>query len=584
MRCTHYTALVLLLSRFSGAASAQAGAFLDARVDAIITGMLRDFNTPGGAGIAVVHKAADGQWVMESKGYGNATTAGQAATQDTLFPIGSNSKLFDAIATGLLISNETLSPRVSWDSKIASLIPEWKLWDPVATRESTIVDLMSHRTGLPRHDFMVAPSDSVLSVIKRLRYLRPSAGFRETWQYSNLMYIVLSHLSTVLTGVPYEKYVSDNIFVPLGMSSTTYTFNDTIKNGKQVAEGLARDGANLTRDPFDLGTVRLLDFWDTYSHGKFQALRCELMLRCATVFSGDGGVISSASDMAIWLRALLEGGLNQAQAPVIPSDVIDKVAEGVTVIPDQGYPEISPIVYGGGQSRGSYRGFEFIEHDGSVPGFNSVVSRLPWQEFGVAVMTNDDSLGSLIAEAIKFRLIDEFLQLKPVDWTSRYRNAIASSLPPPATPRSKHPKLPSVPFTSLAGKYSNPGYYEVDFCLFLDSAQTGQSCKDLDARYPEEIDPAIPTLVADFKVVADTFIRFQHFSGEVWNVSALQVERASVPKEQWIYRLDGLVFEFDGDRGFAALGGFWGAGLGVPDPVGKTAQERAEVWFAKVRK
>jgi hypothetical protein len=72
-----------------------------------------------------------------------------------------DSQLFATLATGILIYNKSLCPQISWDTKIADFVPEWRLMDPIASAESTIVDVMSHRTGLPRHDLIFFPADTV---------------------------------------------------------------------------------------------------------------------------------------------------------------------------------------------------------------------------------------------------------------------------------------------------------------------------------------------------------------------------------------------------------------------------------------
>ncbi|KAJ7624937.1 beta-lactamase/transpeptidase-like protein [Roridomyces roridus] len=488
---------------------------LNTGLDAAIREILAEFKSPGGAGVAVARKTAAGTWRLESKGYGNATGAGAKADEHTLFAIGSNSKLFDVLATGLLISNETLSPRISWTSKIASIVPGWKLADPVATSESTIVDIMSHRTGLPRHDLMESLDEQVDDVISRLQYLRPSTGFREQTQYNNHMYTVLSSFPKTLVDTPFEQYVHDNIFVPFGLNSTTYFYADAVATGK-LADGFTRQDANVTHDPFDQGTVRVLPFWDQSSNH---------------VISGAGGVISSAHDMAIWLQALLQEGTNQANETVIPASVIQKVATGVTVYtPIARYPELSPVVYGGGQMRGTYRGFEMIEHGGSTPGFKSQIARFPSENFGVAVLTNDEDLGTSIMESIKYRIVDEVLSLHPhINWTARYREKLAAAAPPPSLPRSKNAAPPSVPYTALAGKYDNAGYRSLDFCLFWHNATSGSSCTDISQTFgdllPTVLDSAVPILIARHDTMVSNHLLLSHYEGDKFNVSALHTFR-----------------------------------------------------------
>ncbi|KAJ7624933.1 beta-lactamase/transpeptidase-like protein [Roridomyces roridus] len=533
---------------------------LNAGLDAAIQEILAEFKSPGGAGVAVARKTAAGTWRLESKGYGNATGAGDKVDEHTLFSIGSNSKLFDVLATGLLISNETLSPRILWNSKVASIVPGWKLADPVATSESTIVDIMSHRTGLPRHDLMEGWEDGVEDIIARLQYLRPSAGFRELAQYNNHMYTVLSSFPKTLVDTPFEQYVHDNIFVPFGLNATTYFYADAVATGR-LADGFTRQDANLTHDPFDQGTVRVLPYWDQSS---------------THAISGAGGVISSAHDMAIWLQALLQEGTNQANETVIPASVIQKVATGVTVyFPIARYPELSPGVYGGGQLRGTYRGFglrghtvrsmpHLFQHGGAAPGFKSQVARFPSENFGVAVLTNDEELGASIRESIKYRIVDEVLSLHPyIDWTARYREQVAAAVPPPSIPRSKDAAPPSVPYTALAGKYHNAGYRSLDFCLFWHNATH------------------VPMLIARHDTGAGNHLRLSHYEGDKFNVTVLNVLDGDAP---WVRKTDQFEaeFEVDGeDVGFALIG-VWGPGQGAEPLQGETVRERAEVWFSKM--
>ncbi|KAJ6627618.1 beta-lactamase/transpeptidase-like protein [Mycena sp. CBHHK59/15] len=235
---------------------------LNSNIDAFINGVLTDWNSAAGAAVAVVRMDGQGGWLIETKGYGIAKGDGTKVGPNTIFSVGSNSKLFDILATGLLISNQSLSPQISWTTKIASVIPDWELMDPVASSESTITDLMSHRTGMPRHDLAYSLSDAILPLIKRLRYLKPSTGFRENTQYSNIMYAVLSYLPTALLPAkpPFARYVKEHIFEPLGMNSTTYSFAVANATGN-FADGFAREGINATDNPVGPGTTRVLPYF-----------------------------------------------------------------------------------------------------------------------------------------------------------------------------------------------------------------------------------------------------------------------------------------------------------------------------------
>ncbi|KAJ6600442.1 beta-lactamase/transpeptidase-like protein [Mycena vulgaris] len=294
---------------------------LTPEVDAFINNVLAEWNTPGGAGVAVVRMKTEGGWSVEMKGYGIAKSDGTKVSPDTIFSIASNSKLFDILATGLLISNQSLNPQISWTTKLASILPDWKLMDPVASAESTITDLMSHRTGLPSNDYSLSASEDLPSLIKRLRYLKPSASFRDNLQYNNLMYAVLSYLPTALLPdhPPFARYVKEHIFDPLQMNSTTYSFAVANATGK-MADGFSRTDVNTSANPLGAGTPRVLPF--ILPGGGEDG----------TVLSGPGGILTSVRDAAKWLQMLLLDGQHPIMnTTIIPAEAIQKVATGVSL-------------------------------------------------------------------------------------------------------------------------------------------------------------------------------------------------------------------------------------------------------------
>ncbi|CAK5266747.1 unnamed protein product [Mycena citricolor] len=540
----HSFSVIWLLAQFTNADAAQKAfktntdsrgdVFLTERMDAIIDGILCDFNTARGAGVAVVRRSTDGSWVLESRRYGNATAVGAGVTADTVFSIGSNPKvrrrgcffaihpqasidytpqLFDVIATGLLIHNASLSPRISWDSKTAHILPGWGLMDPVASRESTITDLMSHsRTGLAPHDMM----DALAEPVEALVGLHPVPRDRQTD-----------------SGTGGDPAADPAPAAPppvlrlsrarLGMRDTAFFWDPALRG--RLADGFVREGADVARDPFDRGRTRTVEFL--------------------------GGRIRVP---AIWLRALLEEGKNAENETIIPAEVIEKAASGIMVYSRIArYPELSPLTCGGGQSRGTYRGFEVIEHGGLTPGFMSQISRIPSQSLGVAVLTNDGSLGNFMMEAIKYRIFDEYFGLAPVDWTARYRERVRSAAPTPPLPRSSRAAAPTAPYAALAGTYNNAAYRDLRLCLFLHGSiqEGGEACEDLaaevGARLPAVIQPHVPTLIARWATPLTHYLLLEHFDRDPWNLTGLWSHREG----EWVQKMTvGMLAEFDGARGF----------------------------------
>ncbi|KAJ7742566.1 beta-lactamase/transpeptidase-like protein [Mycena metata] len=412
---------------------------------------------------------------------------------------------------------------------------------------------MSHRTGLPRHDFILQDG-TVADVIGRLRYLKPSTSFRELWQYNNHMYLLLSYFPRLLAEIPFETYVRNFILAPLGMDATTY-YSKAAEESGHLADGFGRDGVNQSEDVFGQGQVRAYPFWAP-NEGK-----------PGHVISGAGGVISNAKDMATWLQTLLE-----------EAEVIRRVSSGITVAsPVAQFPEGSPMVYGGGQSRGTYRGF----------GFKSQVTRIPTQNFGVAVLSNDEAFGFEIVEAIKFRVIDEVLNLQVIDWTERIKSLVVAGFQARIvpTPRPTNPTLPSFSFNDLAGTYQNRGYGSLHLCLVAPDNLTETASKPYFRHLP--LDSHIPTFLANWNGFGVSHVALTHFEHNLFNVSGLflvPTENTSDSKP-WVQveTHPGFVGEFavEGKLG-VGLRGLWGASAGVQSPMGESVKERAEVWFEKL--
>ncbi|KAK1235670.1 hypothetical protein PQX77_001090 [Marasmius sp. AFHP31] len=569
---------------------AQQARVLTPEVDEFIEGLLSRWGSPGGVSVAMVQLDLSGEWNVETKGYGIARLDDDSVvTDETLFPIASNSKHFAAIAAGLLVTNESLTPRISWDTKIASLIPSWELVDPIASNESSIKDLMSHRTGLPRHDFMVRRDDTLPALIERFKYLKPSTEFRETFQYNNPMYSILGYLPEVVsTKTPLARYVKRNIFEPLGMKSTTYSFDVADATG-HLSRGVARENLSLADGLPGTGTPRQLSFWFDKGgeDGNFLAGAC--------------GIITNARDMATWLQTLLLSGKNPGTNEIaIPSEVIEMTASGITPVsggtpwPPAAQALVdSPMFYGGGQLISTYRGHRIVEHDGHVQGGQSRIARLPFENIGVALLMNDEDIGGDLNLIIQYRLLDEALGLEPFDWETvvEVGFGVSSDKPSPHTNASE----PSIPggYASIEGTYNHPAYGDWTFCsLELAGRQPSEPCKDfvanLSAMFPGGVNPNIPTLIASVGSVWFDYVRLQHFDGNVFNATLLSAYPTLNDTDQpfWIYpdTAPSLAeFGLSGDTvGLGFTGGFWGAGAGVAEPQGATLEERSEVWFQKI--
>ena len=108
-------------------------------------------------------------------------------TADTLFAIGSTTKAFTAATVGALVDDGLLE----WERPLRDYVPEIQLHDPVVSDRLTVVDLLSHRSGLPRHEmaWLGHPGRSRAELVRRLRFLPLSKDLRQAFQYCNLGYL-----------------------------------------------------------------------------------------------------------------------------------------------------------------------------------------------------------------------------------------------------------------------------------------------------------------------------------------------------------------------------------------------------------
>src|ERR1022692_1349670 len=203
----------------TGAASPAAKPSLDG-LDEFITQTMKDWKVPGLA-LAVIQ----GDKVTLIKGYGYRDMEKQLpVTPNTLFAIGSITKSFTVSTLGM----EMDEGKVDWDKPVRDYLPAFKMYDPVLTEQMMIRDLITHRSGLPRHDMVWYSSDfSREDIVRRLQYLEPNKPLRSTFQYNNLMFLTAGYIAGLLNGKSWEDTIRERILTPLGMNGTNFSLKDT---------------------------------------------------------------------------------------------------------------------------------------------------------------------------------------------------------------------------------------------------------------------------------------------------------------------------------------------------------------------
>ncbi len=204
-----------------------------------IEAMMQTWKVPGLA-VGVVQ---DGK-VIFLEGFGVRDVEQQLpVTPNTLFALASGTKAFTTAALGLLADEGTLD----WDAPVRGTVPSFKLYDDVATERLTPRDLVTHRSGLPRHDlaWYQSPFDRA-ELWRRLQFLQPNKDIRTDWQYQNLMYMAAGYVLQQITGMAWEDFVRTRIFAPLGMTRSNFAVGDSQADAdhalpyKEIAEQVQR--------------------------------------------------------------------------------------------------------------------------------------------------------------------------------------------------------------------------------------------------------------------------------------------------------------------------------------------------------
>src|SRR5882724_6211026 len=207
-----------------------------AGLDTAFAHVLKDWHASGFA-VAVVEKNK----IIYAKGFGYRDFENKIpVTPNTLFAIGSCTKAFTSSLLGILRRDG----KVDFDKPVRNYIPELKFYNDELNSRITLRDMMCHRTGLPRHDyswyfFSVSSRDSL---IQRIQYLEPSAGYREKWQYNNFMFMTQGVVAEKLTGKSWEENIREKIFQPLNMNRSVFSIEDMTKSDD------AAIGYNLLKD------------------------------------------------------------------------------------------------------------------------------------------------------------------------------------------------------------------------------------------------------------------------------------------------------------------------------------------------
>ncbi len=393
----------------------------------IVSEAIADWKTPGLAlGIVV------GGEVVLAAGYGYRDLERELpVTPQTVFAIGSCTKAFTAFVLGTLVDEGKLD----WDTPLIDLLPDFKLYDEYATNHIKPLDLINHRSGLPRHDMVWYNNEDISrrELVRRLRYLEPNKELRELWQYNNLMYLTAGYLTEHLTGQAWEDVVRERIFEPLDMVSSNFS----VEVSQQAA-----------------------DFALPYMEKKDEIL--PIPFRPITVMGPAGSINASIEDMVNWVKLQLGNGALEGQEVISPGTLFMLQTPQMVMPGQPDSPEETPRSYASGWMVSTWRGHYRLLHGGNIDGFSALVMFFPNDDLGIVTLSNRsaDPLPGHVTKTVA----DLVLELEPRDWigdAAVERDEIKTFVDEGQEKKElfrKKKTKPSHKLEKYAGEYEHPGY------------------------------------------------------------------------------------------------------------------------------
>jgi len=405
---------------------------------------LREWGIPGAA-VGII----SGGSVVSLKGYGKKAKEGdEAVTPDTRFSIGSLSKAFIAAAVGILVDDGVLG----WDDSVIKYVPEFALADPWITGQLTIRDLLCHRTGIQRTIRLMwkEPVFDPDDFLARARHMRFDRGFRAGFGYANIHYILAAKIIEAASGMPWERFLSERLFRPLGMASTTATYTE-LDGGTRASMAMPHANVDGGLVP---GALRCLD--------PVNQINVSDLGRNAA-----GSIVSTAADMLHWLDMLLHAGVYAGARILSEATIAEMLAlqtpirpefSDMRIIGDLGIKS-SFMGYGLGWYLMDFRGERMVFHDGQLRGYCSAAAFVPALDVCAIILTN--VFHTAVHQMMGFELLDALRGIRS-DYCARtkammlgYRSHVETETCAMLEKRNANPELNAEDASQIIGEYTS---------------------------------------------------------------------------------------------------------------------------------
>ena len=279
---------------------------------------------------------------------------GQPATTDSVFQIGSISKVWTATVVMQLVDEG----RIALDTPVVEVIPELQLSDPDVTKQLTIWHLLTHTSGIDGDVFTDTGrgDDCLERYTELLADVAQNHPLGVTWSYCNSGWSLLGRVIEVLDGKTWDQAMKDRLFTPLGLTHTVTLAEEAILFAAAVGH-VEADGQQVPTPVWDLPRS-----------------------------VGPAGLIkSTVRDVLAFAKMHLSAGRAADGTQVLSPESTEAMTRHEADLPDK---FILGDSWGLGWIRFGWNGERLIGHDGNTLGQAGFLRLLPGQDVAVALLTN----------------------------------------------------------------------------------------------------------------------------------------------------------------------------------------------------
>ena len=316
---------------------------------------------------AVSISLVDDQEVVWAAGFGTENSqTGSPATKETIYRVGSVSKLFTDLAIMKLVEEGLIDLDVPVSTYIPGFLPLNKYGGEITLRQ-----LMSHRSGLVREPpvghYFDDTEPSLAETVKSLNQTTLTYAPEERTKYSNAAIAVVGYVLEVLRDRKFADELKESVLIPLGMNGSSFAPDKEITGHLADAYMWGFDRAPFPAPTFQLGMAPA------------------------------GSMYSSVEDLSLFIKAMLNGGLGE-ESRLIQTETLEAMWQ------PQYVAENATSGYGLGFRIGTLNGFRKLGHGGAIYGFSTELAFLPEAKLGVVAVSSLDGTNAVVSRIVNAAL------------------------------------------------------------------------------------------------------------------------------------------------------------------------------------